>query len=330
MSPGSSGITLLIAEWHGSELHPVTRDAAALARQLGGDRVISLVFGPAPAVVMTELAPLVSEIRLVDGPGLSPGSAEAVFHACDEMIRRLQPAWVVIPATGYGYDLAPRLASRWRHSLISNCSAVETGIDGPLFTRPVYQGRLLARVLPVGVPPHFVTVEPGSGCATEGKRSEEETLIEKVQLDSLPVTSTTPLDVPAMPKARSSSLRGAGVVVAVGRGIRSKEGVALAARLAELLGAELAGSRPVCDEGWLPADRQIGSSGVTVAPRLYLALGISGAIQHTIGMRQSRRIVAINRDPNAPILRIADIAVIGDLGEILPELIRTLEQAQPA
>jgi electron transfer flavoprotein alpha subunit len=325
-----SGTTLLIAEWRGNELHPVTRDAAALARRLGGERVVAGVLGPAPAPVTDALAPLVSEIRLVDGPGLAIRSGEAACHACDEIIRRLRPDWVVMPGTGHGYDLAPRVAARWRRSVIANCSAVETGVDGPLFTRSVYQGRLLARVRPLGAPPHFVTVEPGAGGAADGEDWQGKAMIKQLHLADLPANVATPLDDPVTPHARSSNLRDAGVVVAVGRGIRSQEGVELAARLAELLGAELAGSRPVCDEGWLPVDRQIGSSGVTVAPRLYLALGISGAIQHTMGMHQSRRIVAINRDANAPIFRIADAAVVGDLGELLPELIRSLEQDRPA
>jgi len=328
MSPSMSATTLLIAEWRGSELHPVTRDAAALARRLGCERVVAVVLGPAPAAVTAALAPLVPEIRLVDGPGLSPGSGEAACHACDELIRRLQPDWVVIPGTGY--DLAPRLAARWRRSVIANCAAVEIGADGPTFLRSVYQGRLLARVRPVGEPPHFITVEPGACGAADGEGLAGQAVIEQLHLASLPAETATSLEEPVTPHARSASLRDAAVVVAVGRGIRSPEGVELAGRLAQLLGAELAGSRPVCDEGWLPADRQIGSSGVTVAPHLYLALGVSGAIQHTMGMQQSRRIVAINRDPNAPIFRIADVAVVGDLGEILPELIRSLDQAGPA
>jgi len=319
-----SATPLLIAEWHGSELHPVTRDAAAVARRLGDGRVVAVVLGPAPPAVTEALAPLVSEIRLVDGPGLSLGSGAAACHACDELIRRLQPDWVVIPGTGY--DLAPRVAARWRRSVIANCAAVENGVDGPTFIRSVYQGRLLARVRPLGAPPHFITVEPGAYGAADGETLQGKAVIEQLLLGSLPPEATTSLEEPVAPHTRSSSLRDADVVVAVGRGIRSPEGVELARRLADLLDAELAGSRPVCDEGWLPADRQIGSSGVTVAPRLYLALGVSGAIQHTMGMHQSRRIVAINRDPNAPIFRIADVAVVADLNEILPELVRSLEQ----
>jgi electron transfer flavoprotein alpha subunit len=328
MSAGTTGLTLLIADWHGSELHPATRDAAVLARRLGNDHVMSVVFGPAPDAVTTELAMLVSKIHLAVGPN-PLWQVEAACHACDEMIRRLQPEWVVFPATGYGYDLAPRLAARWHHSLIANCSAVEIGEEGPLFTRSVHQGRLQARVRPAGNGPHFVTVEPGAGSAMPDRPAQVDTVIEQIHFDSLPGSTAMPQDEPVMPQARSSALRDAGVVVAVGRGIRSREGVEHAARLAEILGAELAASRPVCDEGWLPADRQIGSSGVTVAPRLYIALGVSGAIQHTIGMLRSRHIIAINRDPNAPIHRIADVAVIGDLGEILPELISKLEQASP-
>ncbi|MGD2063371.1 MAG: electron transfer flavoprotein subunit alpha/FixB family protein [Nitrospirota bacterium] len=322
-----SGTTLLIAEWRGSELHPVTNDAALLARRLDGVRVVAGVLGPAPAPVTDALAPLVSEIRTVDGAELSIGSGEAACHACDELIRQLQPDWVVLP--GSNYDLAPRLAARWWRSVIANCSAVVVEEDGPVFTRSIHQGRLVARVRPVGPPPHFLTVEPGSGATAADEVSSAQAAIEPLLFASLPANVATPLDEPVPFHAGSSSLRDAEVVVAVGRGIRSQEGVALAARLAELLGAELAGSRPVCDEGWIPDDHQIGSSGVTVAPRLYLALGVSGAIQHTMGMHQSRRIVAINRDPNAPIFRIADVAVVGDLGEILPELIRSLEQTRP-
>jgi electron transfer flavoprotein alpha subunit len=138
---------------------------------------------------------------------------------------------------------------------------------------------------------------------------------------------TKPLDL--FKEAKSAvDLTQASLIVAIGRGIKAPENIPQAEALAKALGGEIAASRPICDEGWLPMERQIGSSGQTVAPKLYLALGISGAIQHVVGMKGARTIVAINKDQNAPIFEIADYGVVGDIFELMPALTEALEKAK--
>jgi electron transfer flavoprotein alpha subunit len=191
--------------------------------------------------------------------------------------------------------------------------------------RPLFQGRLNARVRAMGEAPRFVSVQPGS-CAQDGGGLECGALrVERMTPRLDEASSRARCEPPQRVARQGVDLTRAKTIVAVGRGIGSAANVEMARRLAELLGAELAASRPVCDEGWLPMERQIGSSGLTVSPKLYVAIGISGAIQHLAGMRGAGTIVAINKDARAPIFRVADIGVVGDLHEILPALIQALE-----
>jgi electron transfer flavoprotein alpha subunit len=219
------------------------------------------------------------------------------------------------------------LAARLRAPLITDVIAIAGAGDDALFSRPMFQGKLVAQVRPRGRGPVFVTCQIGAFRADAAARGGRATVTRvEVSIDAVAIRQKPE---PPFQEARPVvDLGQAERIVAVGRGIKSQANIALAERLARAMGAELAASRPICDNGWLPMERQIGSSGQTVAPKLYVALGISGAIQHLVGMKGARTIVAINKDPEAPIFEVADYGIVGDLFDIVPALTAELEKSK--
>jgi len=191
----------------------------------------------------------------------------------------------------------------------------------------MFQGKITADVAFTSDPPRFVTFQAGAFRADAVVGGDKPAPVRKAEVTLSPEMIRTQPEEPFREAKQAVDLSQAEIIVAIGRGIKTQENVALAGKLAELLGAQLAASRPVCDEGWLPMERQVGSSGQTVAPKLYLALGISGAIQHVVGMKGSRTIVAVNKDASAPIFEVADYGIVGDLFEVVPVLIAELEKA---
>jgi electron transfer flavoprotein alpha subunit len=195
-----------------------------------------------------------------------------------------------------------------------------------IYTRPVFQGKLTADVSAEGPPPHLVTFQIGAFRADAAVRGEGRAAIRKTAIELDVAAIRQKPDAPFKEARQAVDLSQAERIVAVGRGIKDQEHLKLAEQLAQAMGAEVAASRPICDAGWLPMDRQIGSSGQTVAPKLYVALGISGAIQHLVGMKGARTIVAINKDPEAPIFEVADYGIVGDLFEVVPAMIAELNK----
>ena len=317
---------LVIAEQKDGVLARASWEAVAAAQALGGaDPITVAVLGPAgPAAEIA--AARVGAVLAVDQPWLREYTADAYTHAIAELVRAETPSVVVAAHTYQARDVMPRVAARLDRPLVTDVVGVAPGTPAA-FTRPMFQAKLVAEVVPVGPPPHFVTVQIGAFRADAAKRGD--TPAEVVATDIAPPAAgvrQTP-EPPFREAKQAVDLTQAARIVSVGRGIKDEEHVQLAKDLAAALGAELAASRPIVDAGWLPTDRQVGSSGQTVAPKLYLALGISGAIQHVVGMKGARTIVAINKDPDAPIFEIADYGIVGDLFEVVPAMIAELTKA---
>ncbi|MFI5078844.1 MAG: electron transfer flavoprotein subunit alpha/FixB family protein [Vicinamibacteria bacterium] len=252
-------------------------------------------------------------------------TADAFTTLIAGIVQSENPLLVIAAHTYQARDVMPRVAARLDRALITDVVGVTPG-SPVVFKRPMFQAKLVADVVPLGPTPHFVTVQIGAFRADAVARSEKPAPVVTIEMTELIDVRQQP-EPPFREAKQAVDLTQAARIVSVGRGIKGEEHVQLAKDLAASLGAELAASRPIIDAGWLPSDRQVGSSGQTVAPKLYLALGISGAIQHVVGMKGSRTIVAINKDPDAPIFEIADYGIVGDLFEIVPAMIAELKKA---
>ena len=209
--------------------------------------------------------------------------------------------------------------------LISDITSIEAG---PMFTRQLFQGRMNASYRPSGDGPCFLSIQAGAFRAEASRPGAATASIETFTPSIDAAQIRTKPGEPFRGAAQTVDLGSAQLIVSVGRGIKEAENMPMVQELAEALGAELAASRPICDNGWLPMERQVGSSGQTVAPKLYLAVGISGAIQHLVGMKGSQCIVAINKDPDAPIFEVADYGIVGDLFEVVPALSAAVKAAK--
>jgi electron transfer flavoprotein alpha subunit len=315
---------LVIAEHNGGQVHRATWEAIAAAQAL--DQPVSVVVaGQGIAAIGAALAEAqVTQVLVVEHAALANYTADAYVAALADLVGANAPLLVLAAHTYQARDFMPSLATRCGRGLVSDCVAVASAGEGFRFTRPVFQARLMADVVAVGAAPHFATLQAGAVRADTLQRGTATVSTQAAALDTVAVRQRP--EAPFTEAKQAVDLTAAERIVSVGRGIKGPEHLDLVKQLAEALGAELAASRPICDNGWLPMDRQIGSSGQTVAPRLYLALGISGAIQHVVGMKGAKTIVAVNKDPEAPIFEIADYGIAGDLFEIVPALIAELKR----
>tara|TARA_B100001123_G_scaffold451316_1_gene630885 strand:+ start:6185 stop:7153 length:969 start_codon:yes stop_codon:yes gene_type:complete len=319
---------LIITEHTGNVVNPVSWEVVAAAQDMPGHESITLgVIGSGLEQVLNEFSQAdVSEILCVDDPGLLHYNSDSYVEAWAQIINNEMPDLVLLPHTYRTRDFAPKLASMLGSALITDCIATKERDEGLTFVRPMFQGKFVADVIPEGKAPHFISFQIGSYRADAARKSTE---IVSSRLFPVSIDKSAIRQHPEQPFKESQQvvdLSQADRIVAVGRGIKDQEHLPLVQQLAKELGAELAASRPICDAGWLPMDRQVGSSGQTVTPVLYFALGISGAIQHLVGMKGARTIVAINKDADAPIFEIADYGIVGDLFEIVPAIISALEE----
>jgi electron transfer flavoprotein alpha subunit len=249
-----------------------------------------------------------------------PYTADAFTDTLAALIREKQFQVILFPHTYQVRDYAPKLATRFDKALISDVIRLRVEAGEIRATRQLFQGKLNAEIRPLGHPV-FLSLQAGAYRAADSSATAE----------ILPPTTSEPRQKPEdkfREAQRAVDLSAAQTIVSVGRGIKEKENLHLVEALAEALGAEIAASRPICDSGWLPMERQVGSSGQTVAPKLYIAVGLSGAIQHLVGMKGSKTIVAINKDENAPIFEVADYAMVADLFEVLPALTAEIRNAK--
>ena len=315
---------LVIAEQRAGTLNPVTWETVAAAQRLGQPVAVA-VAGAGVGGLAAELAAAdVTEVVAVDHEALDPYTPDGFVSALAQVVEQTRAELVLFPHTYQTRDYAPALAARLGRVLIPDCIGSKVR-DGRLaFVRPMFQGKFVADVLPEGPPPHFASFQIGAYRADAAARgaAPAATRAVSVELDGAGVRQRP--EAPFREAKQAVDLTQAERIVAVGRGIKGQEHLPLVQELARALDAEVAASRPICDSGWLPMDRQIGSSGQTVAPKLYLALGISGAIQHLVGMKGSRTIVAVNKDADAPIFEVADYGIVGDLFEVVPAIVAAL------
>jgi len=294
-----------------------------LGAQLGSPVSAAVLGTQTEALAAEAAARTAGAVVRVEHPLLAQYTADGFKLALQQLIERERPTHVVLPHSYQVRDFAPALAARMGQVLISDVVAIA---DGPVFTRQLLQGRLNGTYRPTGSGPCFVSVQAGAFRADSSPSGTAEVNVFTPTLD--PAQIRTKPGEPFRAGAQTVDLGSAQLIVSVGRGIKDADNLPLVQELATALGAELAASRPICDNGWLPMERQVGSSGQTVAPKLYLAVGISGAIQHLVGMKGSHCIVAINKDPDAPIFEVADYGIVGDLFEVVPALTEAVKSAK--
>ncbi|MGH9473983.1 MAG: electron transfer flavoprotein subunit alpha/FixB family protein [Terriglobales bacterium] len=309
------------------QFNPASFEALAAAQQLGralGAEVTAAVLEAAPSGLAAELAARqVSRVLAARHPLLAHYSPDVWVQALVQIIGRVEPSLVLLPHTYQVRDFAPQLATRMGAGLISDVTGASASEGSAIFVRPMFQGKWSAEVaFTPGTAPGFATVQIGAFRGDDAARGAAAAPVEEFAVTPSP--SRLEAGEIFQEAKHAVDLTQAPIIVSVGRGIKDPKNLEMVRELAAALGAELAASRPICDAGWLPMDRQIGSSGQTVAPKLYLAVGISGAIQHLVGMKGSRTIAAINKDPEAPIFEVADYGIVGDLFDVVPALTAAL------
>ncbi len=320
---------LVVAEQRDGVLNKSTLEAIVAGQSLAsemGKNVNLVVMGHRIGGLVDEVAArkVVANVISVDEERLGDYTPDAYSAALKQVIASEEPAYVLFSHTYMVRDYAPKLAAALQKPLVSDCVRYKIEAGKPVFVRQVFQGKVDADFTIEGDGPYLVSFQVGafnaenltSGAAGSVRKAS-------VSMDGVEIR-TKVLEIFEGVK-QEVDLSKAERIVSVGRGIKKEENIDLVKRLAEALDADLAASRPVCDDAWLPLDRQIGSSGQTVAPKLYFAVGISGAIQHIVGMKNSGTIVAINKDPHAPIFDIADYGVVGDLFEVVPAVIEAIK-----
>ncbi len=321
---------LAILEQRDRAWHRISWETLSAAYRIGQDLnqpVTAAVVGDEIGDLARELAGRKLErVYAVQHALLKDYAPDTFTAALEQLVRKAAPSLVLFPHTYQVRDFAPKLAARFRRGLASDVVGHKVENGALLMVRQLFQGKLNADVRFTADAPNFASIQAGAYRVSEVEKSES------------PVETFTPdlpqsllRTCPAAPFRESRQgvdLSQAPLIVAVGRGIKEKDNLPVVEQLAQALGAELAASRPICDNGWLPMERQVGSSGQTVSPKLYLAVGISGAIQHLVGMKGSRTIVAINKDANAPIFEVADYGIVGDLFQVVPALVEEIQRAK--
>jgi len=321
-----SGIYVVLEDRAG-RIGRISWEATAAANILAaqsGTKPTSIVIGAQTESLASEAATKgVARVVRIEHPLLAQYTSDGFTLALEQFIRAESPDYIVFPHSYQVRDYVPALAARFGRVLIGDVTAIG---DGPLFTRSLMQGRLSGNYKSAGTGPTFISVQSGAFRADTEATGAAETTTFSPTIDAAQIR-TKPSE-PFRGAAQTVDLGSAQLIVAVGRGIKEADNLSLVQDLATALGAEIAASRPICDNGWLPIERQVGSSGQTVAPKLYLAIGISGAIQHLVGMKGSQCIVAINKDAEAPIFEVADYGIVGDLFEVVPAITEAVKAAR--
>lgn len=321
-----SGVWVVLEERNG-RMSRINWEAVAAGQKLGRQlnlSVSALLPGAQTQSLAAEAATKqLAKVMRLEHPLLAAYTADGFTIALEQFMRSENPDYLVFPHTYQVRDYAPALAARLGQVLIGDVVAIA---DGPVFLRQLMQGRLSGEYRHTGAGTCFVSVQSGAFRADQiaAGTATIDTFTPTIEAGQI---RTKPSE-PFRGSAQTVDLGSAQLIVSVGRGIKEADNLSLVQDLASALGAELAASRPICDSGWLPIERQVGSSGQTVSPKLYLAVGISGAIQHLVGMKGSQCVVAINKDPDAPIFEVADYGIVGDLFDVVPALTEAVKAAK--
>ena len=323
---------LVVVEQREGKLNRVSwetiKGAQDIAAQTGWSVEAAVVGSGIGAIAAEVAAKDLTKIYVIESAKLGRYTPDGFTHALKQFISDRKPQLVLMPHTYQVRDFAPKLATALGRTLISDSIGFKKDGDRVLFTRSMFQGKLAADVSFTGDAPWFATFQNGTFRGDQARAAANAAPIETVNVDIPDSAIRTQPEEPFKEAKQAVDLTQAEIIVAVGRGIKEQKNIELAKQLADALGGELAASRPICDSGWLPMDRQIGSSGQTVAPKLYFALGISGAIQHVVGMKGARTVIAVNKDSEAPIFEIADYAVVANLFDVVPPLIEELKKTR--
>jgi len=319
---------LVVVEHKEGTIHRMSWEAVAAGQSMAKDLDLTagvLIMGDDVAGLAEEMSTKkMKEVLLVNHSLLSDYSSDGYSQALKQVIKVESPTYVCMGHTYLVRDFFPKVSAAIGKPFLGDNIGYTIKNGAPVFSKQVFQGKFLADITPVGESPYLIsfqsaafqadTIEEGSGIP-----------IRELSVDLDESTIKTKSEQPFQETDTQVDLSSADLIVAVGRGVGKEENMGNIKTLAEVLGAQIAASRPVIDSEWLPSYHQVGSSGQTVAPKLYFALGISGAIQHVVGMKGSKNIIAINKDPDAPIFELADYGVVGDLHEITPKLIAAVE-----
>ncbi len=314
--------TLIVGELQEGVLREATLELVAAARELGSD-VVSLLIGNGIEELGEELAKKGGgKVLVADNPVFESYTADAHGQAVRKAAEAESPDLILFSNTPNGWDVAPKVAAALDAGIVTDVFKIEQDGDEPVFTRRLFNGKFNGRFRISGAP-RIATVQPGARAPYEGSDAGS--------AEAFEVTAESRTKVVGVKTAEAGGhdLTKAEIIVSGGRGLAKPENFQEVLKpLVEALGAQMGASRPVVDAGWLPHNYQVGSSGQVVQPKLYVAVGISGAIQHLVGMKNSNFIIAINKDPDAPIFEVADVGVVADLFEVVPALAKAVNEAK--
>jgi electron transfer flavoprotein alpha subunit len=319
---------LVFIEHKNCVLNKTSLEAIVAAQSIGKDlglKATAVIPCDKDCALAQEIAQYdLEKVIVAKNEKLGTYTPDGYADAWEQVIKSTNPQYVVMAHTYQVRDFAPKVAARLAREVVGDCVRYRVEDGKLVLTRRIFLGKLDADVTIGGEAPYFVTFQ--SGAFRGDNAAKGSAAIETIDVNVGDIRMTP--EEPFQEAKASVDLTKSEIIVAVGRGIKSQENIAVAQKLADALGADLAASRPICDNDWLPIDRQIGSSGQTVSPKLYIALGISGAIQHIVGMKNAGTIVAINKDAEAPIFDIADYGIVGDLFEAVPVMIEEIKKSR--
>ena len=319
----------VFVEQRDNHIQNVSLELIAKGKELANTRntdVTAVVIGKGVSSLADTLAHYGADnVIVIEDDRLGKYMTEPYTKALNEVVEAKKPEIVLFGATSIGRDLAPRVSARVHTGLTADCTSLSIDEETThlLMTRPAFGGNIMATIICKEFRPQMATVRPGVMQKLDEDKSHKAN-VETFKVDFKDEDFNIEILEEVVETKKKIKIEDAKILVSAGRGFGSKENVSLAEDLAKAVGGSVSGSRAAIDSGWLEKDRQVGQTGKTVRPNLYFALGISGAIQHLAGMEESDLIIAVNKNPDAPIFETADLGIVGDINKVLPELIKMI------